>query len=129
MERKAWLKHLMPELLAPILCADHVEETSVELFRKICEMDLEGIVAKRKTAPYREKVENLVEGGRTGITLDLREVDYVDSAALGMVVRCHIFVRDSSGEMKMLLPVRLRDLLGLGGDDDALLPRLGRVRH
>ncbi len=54
-ERKARLKELVPEQPSPILYADHVPETGVKLFHKICEMDLEGIVAKRKTAPYREK--------------------------------------------------------------------------
>ena len=55
LERKARLKELMPEQPSPILYADHVEETGVELFRKVCEVDLEGIVAKRKNAPYGKK--------------------------------------------------------------------------
>ena len=37
---------------APILYADHVDGAGVELFRAACERDLEGIVAKRKDAPY-----------------------------------------------------------------------------
>jgi ATP-dependent DNA ligase len=37
-----------------ILFADHVEEKGGDFFRKVCEMDLEGIVAKRKVSVYRE---------------------------------------------------------------------------
>ena len=54
-ERKELLSALIPEQPAPILYADHVAENGVPLFRSVCEMDLEGIVAKRKTAPYRDK--------------------------------------------------------------------------
>jgi ATP-dependent DNA ligase len=32
---------------------DHVEETGCVLFDRACELDLEGVVAKRKDAPYR----------------------------------------------------------------------------
>ena len=50
-----YVSRILLLLPSPILYADHVPETGVKLFHKICEMDLEGIVAKRKTAPYREK--------------------------------------------------------------------------
>jgi ATP-dependent DNA ligase len=45
------LKARLPAEPTQILYADHVEEHGVEFFRKVCEMDLEGIVAKRETAP------------------------------------------------------------------------------
>ena len=32
--------------------ADHVEESGTDLFRHVCELDLEGIVAKPKHSPY-----------------------------------------------------------------------------
>jgi hypothetical protein len=32
--------------------ADHVSSFGVALFERVCEMDLEGIVAKHATAPY-----------------------------------------------------------------------------
>lgn len=54
LERKAHLQELLPTA-GPMLYADHVLESGVMFYRKICEMDLEGIVAKWKTAPYREK--------------------------------------------------------------------------
>lgn len=54
-QRKERLKQMIPSELGPILYADHVEENGVALFDKACAMDLEGIVAKGRTAPYREK--------------------------------------------------------------------------
>jgi bifunctional non-homologous end joining protein LigD len=54
-QRKEFLKTRLPsEPTTQILYADHVEEKGIELFRKVCEMDLEGIVAKRKNSLYRE---------------------------------------------------------------------------
>ena len=36
----------------PIIYADHIEEHGEALFARVCEMDLEGIVAKVASAPY-----------------------------------------------------------------------------
>jgi hypothetical protein len=38
--------------LPPIIYLDHIEGCGVALFEKCCELDLEGIVAKYKHAPY-----------------------------------------------------------------------------
>jgi bifunctional non-homologous end joining protein LigD len=38
--------------LSPILYAEHIERTGIALFKKVCELDLEGIVAKDGRAPY-----------------------------------------------------------------------------
>ena len=54
LERKARLRTLIPDDDARLLYVDHVEERGVALFEKICEMDLEGITAKRKKGLYRE---------------------------------------------------------------------------
>jgi len=37
---------------APICYADHIEGLGTALFRRACELDLEGIVAKKKFAPH-----------------------------------------------------------------------------
>ena len=54
MDRKQELKRLMSRvpLTAPIRFADHVERSGVALFERICKLDLEGVVAKYKHAPY-----------------------------------------------------------------------------
>jgi ATP-dependent DNA ligase len=37
---------------ASVRYADHVEREGIALFKRVCEMDLEGIVAKHSLAPY-----------------------------------------------------------------------------
>jgi hypothetical protein len=43
---------VVPRDPAPVLYVDHFAERSVDLFRAVCEMDLEGIAAKRKDGRY-----------------------------------------------------------------------------
>ena len=54
-DRKQELRRLLAgvKTAGPILYVDHVEGTGIALFERVCELDLEGIVAKRKFAPYK----------------------------------------------------------------------------
>jgi anti-sigma B factor antagonist len=62
----------------------------------------------------REKVNGLVEGGKTKIILNLAEVPYVDSAGLGEIVRCYTTVSRKDGKLKLLnLTKRIQDLLSI----------------
>src|SRR5262249_62242098 len=45
-ERKRRLRAIMPRVDSRILYLPHVERCGVDLFRRVCEHDLEGIVAK-----------------------------------------------------------------------------------
>jgi bifunctional non-homologous end joining protein LigD len=38
-----------------VLYVDHIEARGRQFFEKVCELDLEGIVAKRKTSVYRPR--------------------------------------------------------------------------
>ena len=53
-ERKAALRQMISRLPAdsPLRFADHVERSGVQLFERVCKLDLEGIVAKYKFRPY-----------------------------------------------------------------------------
>lgn len=51
-ERKTILRGLVPRQPTRLLYVDHVVGTGVDLFRAVCEQDLEGIVAKRIDGPY-----------------------------------------------------------------------------
>ncbi len=51
-ERKKRLKKVVPDPPSRLLYLDHVEGQGEELFRLVCEQDLEGIVAKPKESPY-----------------------------------------------------------------------------
>jgi ATP-dependent DNA ligase len=51
-QRKRILRRIVPAQPAPVLYADHFERHGVNLFRAVCERDLEGIVAKYKHGLY-----------------------------------------------------------------------------
>ena len=54
LERKAKLRSLVPEKDSRLLYVDHIEASGVVFFERVCEIDLEGIIAKRKKGLYRE---------------------------------------------------------------------------
>ena len=52
-ERKRKLRNLIGKSgLADVICGKYVENRGVDLFREICQRNLEGVVAKRKTGTY-----------------------------------------------------------------------------
>jgi len=52
-ERKARLRKLIRRGRSHLLFVDHIAHKGCEFFRRICELDLEGIVAKRAGSTYR----------------------------------------------------------------------------
>src|SRR5262249_32438695 len=52
-ERKTRLRKLIRRGRSRLLYVDHIEREGCELFKRICELDLEGIVAKRACSTYR----------------------------------------------------------------------------
>jgi bifunctional non-homologous end joining protein LigD len=52
-ERKRQLRKLIRRKCSRLLYLDHVENDGKLLFEQIIKMDLEGIVCKRKSSPYR----------------------------------------------------------------------------
>lgn len=62
----------------------------------------------------RAAFEELTSGGHIHIVLDLREVDYIDSSALGCLVMAHTRVEQAGGAMPIFgLRRRTLDLLVL----------------
>jgi ATP-dependent DNA ligase len=59
-DRKQELRRLLARVPADsqLKYVDHVEGTGTALFQRVCKLDLEGIVAKRKTGPYIKDREN-----------------------------------------------------------------------
>jgi bifunctional non-homologous end joining protein LigD len=52
-DRKRALEELLRGEKGPIVFSEHLPEGGEKLFRRACEMDLEGIVSKRTDTPYR----------------------------------------------------------------------------
>jgi ATP-dependent DNA ligase len=52
LERKAAPRRVVPTNPGQLRYTEHVDGNGTELFRVVCEVDLEGVVAKHKEAPY-----------------------------------------------------------------------------
>jgi bifunctional non-homologous end joining protein LigD len=52
MERKTKLKRVLPKRSPHLLYVDHTRGSGIELYRLACQLDLEGMVAKRATSLY-----------------------------------------------------------------------------
>jgi bifunctional non-homologous end joining protein LigD len=52
--RKQQLKRILPARSAHMLYVDHTKGAGIELYRLACQLDLEGIVAKRADSPYQD---------------------------------------------------------------------------
>jgi anti-sigma B factor antagonist len=64
----------------------------------------------------RQRVDELLAGGDTRLILNLREIDYIDSAGIGMLVAKYVSVRRTGGDMKLLsLSPRAHRALSLTG--------------
>ena len=77
LERKACLLALVPDGDPRLLYLDHIEERRVALFEKICEMDLEGINAKRK----KGSIERVRAGSKSKTATTLRPKGVVSSSS------------------------------------------------
>jgi len=51
-ERKRILRGLVPRQPSRLLYVDHIAARGMDLFREVCQQDLEGIVAKRQDGVY-----------------------------------------------------------------------------
>src|SRR5438552_1173038 len=62
LDRKQELRRLLAKVSPPfpLRYAEHVDGSGTALFQRICEMDLEGIVAKQKLSPYVTEREHIV---------------------------------------------------------------------
>ena len=88
-ERKTALRQMIHRLPADsrLRFADHVERSGVELFERVCKLDLEGIVAKYKFGPYG------ADGNALITWYKIRNRDYSQ-----MVGRNELFERDRHKE-------------------------------
>ncbi len=76
-------------------------------------LDLKGtIVLNEGDVVLRDKINSLIQQGKTKVVLNLAGVPYIDSAGLGEVVRTYSTVRRHNGNLKMVhLTKRITDLL------------------
>jgi len=62
----------------------------------------------------RDTVQDFLRRGNDQIILDLEDVDFIDSAGLGELVRSHMSVRSHGGQLKLVNPsASVQDLLNI----------------
>jgi len=82
---------------------------------KVSVVDLSGkITIGEGDVVLREKVTELLDGGRQNIILNLGKVSYMDSAGIGELVACYKRAKEKAGTVKLLNPSgKVYDLLQL----------------
>ena len=62
----------------------------------------------------KDKIQSLVQQGKTKVLLNLSEVSYVDSAGLGEIVQAYGAVTKNGGALKLVNTTkRIKDLLAI----------------
>jgi anti-anti-sigma factor len=66
-------------------------------------LDLKGRLVLEEGVPVlRDAIDRLVAAGRYQILLDLREVSYVDSCGIGLLIAKLVSVRRSGGDVRLI---------------------------
>ena len=90
-------------------------KATVREIGKVAVLDLSGkITIGEGDVVLRERVTELLEGGRLHVLLNLGKVSYMDSAGIGELVACYKRAKEKSGTVKLLNPTgKVYDLLQL----------------
>ncbi|MEX0755456.1 MAG: STAS domain-containing protein [Actinomycetota bacterium] len=55
------------------------------------------------TAPaLRERLAGLIDGGATSLVVDLRQVTFMDSTGLGVLMGAHLRIHEQDGELRLV---------------------------
>lgn len=65
-------------------------------------LDLQGRLVLDEIDYFRSRVDDLVASKRLFIVLNLKDVTYIDSAGVGMMVGKYLSVRRAGGDVKLL---------------------------
>jgi anti-anti-sigma factor len=75
-------------------------------------LDVEGRITEDSADVLRAIVQPLVRQGRVKIVFNLHGAPYIDTAALGEIIRAHASATCQGGGLKLLnVPPRIHDLL------------------
>lgn len=65
-------------------------------------LDLKGRLVLDEVDLFRKRIDELIRQKRLSIVLNLREITYIDSAGVGMMVAKYLSVRRQGGDIKLL---------------------------
>ena len=75
-------------------------------------LDLTGKLAGAAGETLADRIEDLIDSGRTRLILNLRGVVFIDSAALGGLLSKRAAVANAGGQLRLLnLTERVRDVM------------------
>ena len=81
-------------------------------FDQLTILDLHGKLAGEAGDALAQRIDDLIAVGRTRVILNLRNVSFIDSAALGELLSKRSSLRDAGGQLKLLhLTDRVWDLM------------------
>jgi bifunctional non-homologous end joining protein LigD len=80
LRRKSILKRILPPCSQHVLYVDHIRGKGRWLFQQVCKLDLEGIVAKHGTSPYRERIAS-------DMWIKIKNPDYSQKEGRGNIFR------------------------------------------
>ncbi len=99
-ERKAALARLLPKDGGTVRRTDYFEANGALIFKKACEMGLEGLVSKRRNAPYRSgRTDNFIKSkcfGRDEFII----AGYTPSTAVPQAVGALTVATHANGELR-----------------------------
>jgi bifunctional non-homologous end joining protein LigD len=81
LERKRLLRGVIPEQPSPVLYVDHVATMGVELYRAVCNRDMEGVVAKLASAAYTPEATTWVKIKNPAYSQAEGRADFFDERA------------------------------------------------
>ena len=93
--------------------ADKMRATTRPAGNSITVLEIRGrIMQGQGNIVLRDAVQDLLARGNTKIILNLSEVEHIDSAGLGELVRSHTSLRKAGGQLKLLNPsAKILDML------------------
>lgn len=66
-------------------------------------LDLKGrLVLEEGDAVLRARINQLVDQGRTRIVLNLKDVTYIDSCGVGVLIAKYVSLRQKGGDLRLL---------------------------
>lgn len=77
-------------------------EISERVVGGVAILDLKGRLVLDEVDLFRKRIDELIRQKRLSIVLNLKEITYIDSAGVGMMVAKYLSVRRQGGDIKLL---------------------------
>ena len=91
-------------------------EISVQDYKRVTVMKVAGRVDSATAPELETSLRQLIDGSKTNIVLDLKEVDYMSSAGLRAMVSTLKAVKSANGDLRLASPSpRVEEVLRLAG--------------